>query len=117
MSLIFSLPTQTLASFRQTVDWCLVRQVPVIKAFPLMLLRGTHLAADAARWNLRESEHAMPFVISSLTFKEEDRAKMNAIAEALKATEGHHPCSIEHLDVYPDSKADSRWTPGEIQES
>jgi coproporphyrinogen III oxidase-like Fe-S oxidoreductase len=109
VSLIFGLPTQTLDSFRETVDWCLKRQVPVVKAFPLMLLRGTQLAQDASRWNLRESGHAMPFVISSSTFTEEDWAQMNAISEALKATEGRHPESIEQLPIGLPSQATERW--------
>jgi coproporphyrinogen III oxidase-like Fe-S oxidoreductase len=96
VSLIFGLPTQTLDSFRETVDWCLKRQVPVVKAFPLMLLRGTQLAQDASRWNLRESGHAMPFVISSSTFTEE-------------ATEGRHPESIEQLPIGLPSQATERW--------
>ncbi|MEZ5993605.1 MAG: radical SAM protein [Planctomycetota bacterium] len=41
VSVIFGLPEQTLASFISTVRWCLDQQVAVIKAFPLMLLRGT----------------------------------------------------------------------------
>lgn len=111
VSLIFGLPTQTLESFRQTVDWCLARHVPVIKAFPLMLLRGTQLAADASRWNLRESGHSMPFVISSSTFTEEDWVKMNAISDALKATEGRHPALIEQLPHAADTNKTARWTP------
>ncbi len=111
VSLIFGLPTQTLASFRQTVNWCLARRVPVIKAFPLMLLRGTQLAVDASRWNLRESGHSMPFVISSSTFTEGDWTKMNAISDALKATEGRHPRSFEELLLGPDLGHLSRWTP------
>lgn len=43
VTLIFGLPEQTVDSFLCSVRWCLERRVPVIKAFPLMLLRGTPL--------------------------------------------------------------------------
>jgi radical SAM superfamily enzyme YgiQ (UPF0313 family) len=111
VSLIFGLPTQTLNSFRDTLDWCLRRQVPVIKAFPLMLLRGTQLAADASRWSLRESAHAIPFVISSSTFTEKDWTEMNALSMALKATEGRHPASIGQLHCSHEAGSIYRWTP------
>ena len=114
VSLIFGLPTQTLASFRETVAWCLKRQVPVVKAFPLMLLRGTQLATDASRWSLRQSGHAMPFVISSSSFTEEDWAKMNAVSEALKATEGCHPTSIEQLPILDNGRNELRWMPASL---
>ena len=112
VSLIFGLPTQTLDSFCESVDWCLHRRVPVIKAFPLMLLRGTQLAVDAPRWALKESRHSMPIVTSSSTFTEEDWAQMNAISEALKRTEGRHPKSVHDLNPrQPGSVAIHRWEP------
>ena len=38
VSLIFGLPLQTLESFEASINWCLMRGVPTIKAFPLVLL-------------------------------------------------------------------------------
>lgn len=112
VSLIFGLPNQTLASFRKTVDWCLARRVPVIKAFPLMLLRGTQLELDAAKWNLKESDDAIPIVKSSSTFNEADWEEMNALSKALRSTEGHHPETIDGLMADLVGSADaSRWTP------
>jgi coproporphyrinogen III oxidase-like Fe-S oxidoreductase len=90
VSLIFGLPEQTLASFKQSVDWCLRRSVPVIKAFPLMLLRGTELARQAEHWEMKQSDSKIPFVQSSSTFTARDWSNMNAISQALKATEGRH---------------------------
>lgn len=113
VSLIFGLPNQTLTSFKESVKWCLARRVPVIKAFPLMLLRGTQLELDAPRWGLRESTHAIPFVISSNTFDEGDWEQMNAISAALHESEGHHPASIDNLLSRIDTDVDtSRWSPG-----
>ena len=43
VSLIYGLPTQTVEAFKNTIAWCQQRGVSNIKAFPLMLLRGTKL--------------------------------------------------------------------------
>lgn len=100
VSLIYGLPEQTLESFRETVRWCLRRRVPVIKAFPLMLLRGTQLATERQRWGLREDGATIPAVVESHTFSTSDWHAMNAIADALRRSEGQHPvhlASLEHL--------------------
>ncbi|MFU8805748.1 MAG: B12-binding domain-containing radical SAM protein, partial [Bradymonadaceae bacterium] len=76
VSLIFGLPEQTIQSFRESVDYCLRQRVPTIKAFPLMLLRGTELDKERERWSLRESEHAIPMVIGSSSFDEYDWQRM-----------------------------------------
>ena len=91
VSLIFGLPQQTLSSFVESVAWCLVRRVPVIKAFPLMLLRGTKLDRERRRWDLVEDGETMPAVIASRTFTVDDWHAMARIAEALRRTEGQHP--------------------------
>ncbi|MBI4814830.1 MAG: hypothetical protein HY791_01150 [Deltaproteobacteria bacterium] len=97
VSLIFGLPCQTLGSFSSSVQWCLERQVPVIKAFPLMLLRGTRLDQKRDRWNLRESGASMPMVVSSSSFDRREWEQMARIAEALIATEGGHPSDVVAL--------------------
>jgi radical SAM superfamily enzyme YgiQ (UPF0313 family) len=97
VSLIFGLPAQTLASFLETVKWCLDRRVPVIKAFPLMLLRGTELDRERHRWSLRETGGAMPMVIGSDSFDHADWLEMARVAEALRRTEGNHPTSLVEL--------------------
>ena len=63
ISIIYGLPTQTLQSFSETVDWCLEKSVPAIKAFPLMLLRGTDTEKRKEEWGLKSSEDSMPVVI------------------------------------------------------
>jgi len=97
VSLIFGLPCQTFESFCETVDWCLERSVPKIKAFPLMLLRGTEIEQKRDTWRLIESGGSMPVVLQSDTFSYDDWVKMAQISEALKMTEGDHPGSISEL--------------------
>lgn len=97
VSLIFGLPEQTLDSFLASVRWCLERRVPVIKAFPLMLLRGTPLERARHRWSLRERGVSMPVVVASNSFDEDDWAQMARISEALAETEGVHPADVEEL--------------------
>lgn len=113
VSLIYGLPEQSLASFMKTVSWCLERQVPVIKAFPLLLLRGTELDRDRANWGLVEDGGAMPMVIASDTFTYKEYKVMARIAEALRQTEGRHPMEIRSLlrlagELEPQ---DERWRP------
>ena len=97
VSLIFGLPEQTLDSFLASVRWCLERRVPVIKAFPLMLLRGTPLERARHRWSLRERGASMPVVVASNSFDEHDWAQMARISEALAETEGAHPADVAEL--------------------
>jgi len=98
VSLIFGLPTQTLASFRESVQWALDARVPTIKAFPLMLLRGTPLSLDRAHWGLVDDADPMPVVVASNSFNENDWRHMAAIAAGLRATEGSHPPSVLELE-------------------
>lgn len=91
VSLIFGLPQQTLASFLESVNWCLEQQIPVIKAFPLLLLRGTKLDLERANWKMVVDDEAMPEVVASNTFSRADRRTMLAISQRLSETEGRHP--------------------------
>jgi len=97
ITLIFGLPEQTLETFQETVNWCLIRNVPVIKAFPLMLLRGTEVELKKEKWGLVESEGSMPIVLKSNKFSKDDWKQMSKISEALKETEGNHPNNITQL--------------------
>lgn len=104
VSLIFGLPLQTLESFKQSVNFCLENKVPVIKAWPLMLLRGTPLDSLEMRekYQLKErnicaSEEIdrvqvnIPHVVESSTFNENEWKKMAEIANTLVETENKHP--------------------------
>ena len=83
VSLIYGLPEQTLTSFEQSVQWCRDRGVPVIRAFPLMLLRGTELDRDRRRWGLVESDDPIPVVVGSTTFSRPEWEQMRGIADRL----------------------------------
>ena len=85
VSLIYGLPQQTLASFEASVRWCRDHDVAVIRAFPLMLLRGTGLDQDRSRWGLVENADAIPLVVQSDTFSKGDWRRMRDIAETLSA--------------------------------
>ena len=66
VSLIYGLPFQTLESFRASVDWCLSRGMPRVRAWPLMLLRGTGLEAQRDQWGFVESgEGGIPIVVEA----------------------------------------------------
>lgn len=97
VSVIFGLPEQTLRSFQETVEYCLRNRVPTIRAFPLMLLRGTELQRDRNRYGLIENSDVIPAVVASETFSQEDWETMRAIAAALDKTCGEHPTSLRAL--------------------
>lgn len=94
VSLIFGLPKQTLSSFKKSVEFCLNLQVPVIHAFPLMLLRGTPLFYEKQSLGLVESNEAaadeidrvqsdIPHVVASPSFNYQDWKQMAQIAANL----------------------------------
>lgn len=84
VSLIYGLPYQTLESFRASVDWCLSRGVPRVRAWPLMLLRGTSLEAERDRWGFVESDkERIPVVVESRWFSRDDHAEMARLAAGL----------------------------------
>ena len=119
VTLIFGLPLQTLASFEASVAWCLEREVPIIKAFPLLILRGTELERDRDKWSLIDGGGAMPTVMQSSTFDIDDWQAMACLSEALKLTEGHHPRSLDALKALAAMQAPNplRWAPEEATEA
>lgn len=107
VSLIFGLPLQTLASFKQSVNFCLRHRVPVVKAWPLMILRGTPLDSSKMRQQFGLKERSIcaseeidrvqidiPHVVESSTFTEQDWKEMAKVAEHLAQTEFRHPFSV-----------------------
>lgn len=85
ISLIYGLPLQTLDRFRTSVEWCLDRGVPRVRAWPLMLLRGTALHSQRDRWGYVESEtDRIPIVVESHSFSREDHFEMARIAARLE---------------------------------
>ena len=112
VSVIYGLPNQTLESFEQTIDFLLALQVPVIKAWPLMLLRGTGLDTKRGAFGLVEEHDVDPtsqdpigrvqgggisHVVESSTFTRSDWLRMKEIAWALSDTEGKHPAAVLQL--------------------
>jgi radical SAM superfamily enzyme YgiQ (UPF0313 family) len=84
VSLIYGLPLQTLASFKHSLAWCYQRSIPHIKAWPLMLLRGTKLYDQKAQFGLTESsDRRIPLVISSHTFSATQYETMQSLADTL----------------------------------
>ena len=107
VSLIFGLPLQTLNSFKQSVNFCLGHRVPTVKAWPLMILRGTPLDSLEMRQKFRLRERDIcaseeidrvqidiPHVVESSTFTEQEWKEMANIAEYLAKTECCHPFSV-----------------------
>lgn len=88
VSLIYGLPEQTLDSFRASVRWCQERRVPIIKAFPLLLLRGTSLEQQREQFGLVVRSENGPMVVESNTFSYHDWEAMRQIAEGLSRAEG-----------------------------
>jgi radical SAM superfamily enzyme YgiQ (UPF0313 family) len=90
VSLIYGLPLQTLDRFRRSVDWCLERGVPRVRAWPLMLLRGTVLHAQRQRWGYVESDdRRIPVVVESSSFTRGDHTEMARIADSLSGPDSN----------------------------
>ena len=81
VDLMYGLPEQTPESFRRSVHFCREHGAPSIRAWPLMLLRGTRLAEQRKKWRLRENEEPVPLVVSSSSFNESEWAEMKALAD------------------------------------
>lgn len=80
VSLIYGLPGQTLSSFEASVRWCRDAGIQKIKAFPLLLLRGTGLERDREKWSLETLDGELPIVICSNSFDTDDWKAMDEIA-------------------------------------
>lgn len=117
VSIIFGLPNQTLNSFKETIAWCLAHDVPVIKAFPLMILRGTELEDQREVWGIEDSGGGMPLVYQSHSFSFEEWSEMARLSEALSITEGKHPKDLSDLlDIAAPLQPDLlRWAPASQQ--
>ena len=95
LSLIFGLPSQTLTSFKESVEFCKDQGVSRIYAFPLMLLRGTPLFEQKEKLGLKESsdfhfesipriQTDIPHVVESLSFTYDEWLEMAEIAGSLE---------------------------------
>jgi len=91
VSLIYGLPGQTIDSFKRSIDFVQSRGCKTIKAYPLMLLRGTDLYHKKEKWDIKEEttgEFAIPVVTSSNSFTRHDWEQMNDIAKKLTPHDG-----------------------------
>jgi radical SAM superfamily enzyme YgiQ (UPF0313 family) len=89
ISLIYGLPMQTIDSFSKSIDFLIDHNCKNIKAFPLMLLKGTELFYQKEKYSLIErqmGDFKIPTVIASSTFTENEWEKMDQIASALTST-------------------------------
>lgn len=84
ISLIYGLPNQTLDSFRRSVDFALEHATSV-RAFPLLLLRGTPLAGRQHALGLIQDDSLIPEVVQSPSFTRNDHQVMKSIANQLGA--------------------------------
>jgi radical SAM superfamily enzyme YgiQ (UPF0313 family) len=84
VSLIYGLPEQSLETFRETIEHLRLLKCKKIKAYPLMLLKGTKLYQDKEKWNLREKViKNIPLVVESNSFSETEWKQMKKMAECL----------------------------------
>lgn len=89
VSLIYGLPNQTLDSFQRSVEFAR-NHAKSVRAFPLLLLRGTPLHGRKDELGLVEDESDIPQVVASPTFTRRDHEKMASIAQELAATADGH---------------------------
>ena len=86
VSLIYGLPNQTVSSFEQSVNYLIDNKCPAIRAYPLMLLKGTELWKEKKCWGFKEETlglYNIPVVVESNSFNLRGWQKMRRIAETL----------------------------------
>lgn len=88
ISIIYAIPGQTMRSFIDTIEFCIINGCKKIKAFPLQISANSELAKQPQLYTTKQ-EHAdtlVKSVHSSESFDEEDRYFMNLLAERLDQT-------------------------------
>jgi radical SAM superfamily enzyme YgiQ (UPF0313 family) len=89
ITLIYGLPNQTLDAFRRSVEFA-KEHATSVRAYPLLLLRGTPLHGRQSELGLEEDESDIPQVVAAPTFTREDHQCMQAIAHELEAEADTH---------------------------
>lgn len=90
VSLIYGLPGQTVDSFKNSIEYLQQRGIAIIKAFPLMLLEGTKLAADKEKHSIVEDiidSGGIPHVVESFSFTRSEWQMMHILANNLMLKE------------------------------
>lgn len=82
LDLMYGLPSQTLADFRESLDYALYLRPNHLDIFPLAVLPGTALAADASVLQLRYDPTAPHIVRSSPDFPPADMGLAGQLAAA-----------------------------------
>ncbi len=86
ISLIYGLPSQTLDSFKDSIDFAFVNGCKNVTAFPLMLLKGTELYDQEDAFAFKEKiigDFNIPVVVESNSFSESEWKEMKFIANQL----------------------------------
>tara|TARA_R110000851_G_scaffold301587_4_gene458212 strand:+ start:647 stop:1864 length:1218 start_codon:yes stop_codon:yes gene_type:complete len=86
ISLIYGLPTQTLESFKYSIDFVKEHGCKEITAWPLMLLKGTELHDQKKEFGLIEEgidDWNIPLVTESNSYSKREWLEMRAIASQL----------------------------------
>lgn len=105
VSLIYGLPEQTMDSFASSIRWCESIGVPVIKAYPLLLLRGTALEKNRGTWGLEVAPGDLPIVIRSNSFDSEHWQAMDRLASI---TNARHEPGIHRSIAWSETEASCR---------
>ncbi|MFA0960235.1 radical SAM protein [Roseivirga sp. BDSF3-8] len=88
VSLIYGLPNQTPDTFRRSIAFLQDNGCTTIKAFPLMLLKGTELYDQKQQYALHEEvvgEFGIQVVTSGNSFTKDDWLEMKELAQNLSA--------------------------------
>ncbi len=86
ISLIYGLPSQTLNSFTESIDFAFTNGCKDVTAFPLMLLKGTELYDQKHKFAFKEKiigNFNIPVVVESNSFSESEWKQMEYIANQL----------------------------------
>jgi radical SAM superfamily enzyme YgiQ (UPF0313 family) len=83
LQLIYGLPGDTVASFRQSLDFAARLDPPNLAVFPLMILPGTELWRKASALGLQYDPEPPYFVRSHAEMTEDDIASGKALIDAL----------------------------------
>jgi len=85
----YSLPVQTLNSFKRDIEMVQKLGICEVVAFPLMLLPGTELYSILQQEGVREKpqgEYGIPHVVSGPGFTEKEWERMHEPTEQLNPT-------------------------------
>ncbi len=107
LDLIYGLPGDTLAGFKQSLDYALNLQPNHLDIFPLAVLPGTALHDQAESFKLNRKEEAPYTVISTPDFSSDDITRAEALKDAcdifynLGGAAGWMFMILETFDIQP----------------